>query len=64
MLSQRQEWEAACDINLWFLHHNGICPNCGLDLKKCHPLCNIVPHWYGDCKRTQGENDEADMERR
>lgn len=45
------------DVNYWFTLCDGICPNCGLDLKKQSPFYNVLPHFYGDCKFNDKKQD-------
>jgi hypothetical protein len=33
----------------WYALHDGVCPNCGLDLGTQFPDTNVWPHWTGDC---------------
>ncbi len=47
-------WEHQ-DIRLWYAYHDGVCPNCGLDMKSCFPLYNIYPHWSAQCKKMPEE---------
>lgn len=49
------EQAAGFDLNYWYAFYNGICPNCGLDLKTCHPMYNLYPHFTAACKEQKAK---------
>ena len=47
------------DITQWYMRHNGLCPNCGVNMRELPAEANLTPHWAGECKPIETIHDRV-----